>query len=257
MKKIALLLSGHLRNMGDIVDNFKNNIVDTLQSCDIYVHTWDNNHTYDKLMCNDKFFDNETVDVEGLFNRNKIYVKKLLIENQKEFEDKISLKEYLKINTKSKTFHGKDQSTYVKEMVRKLFLQFYGHYKVFKLIDTNVKYSHIIKTRPDSLYDKFDMDLLKYKLFFPRSHRMGGSSINNAFFGGEFIHASQVLSFFNNVIYNEKKMNEDIINKYHKSDVNFNKIFNYYVIKHLKFNPKFVSYNPKIYRDKNNIVTIK
>ena len=44
--KIAILISGHLRRFEEIIDNFKENLIDPLTTkydYDIYIHTWDTN----------------------------------------------------------------------------------------------------------------------------------------------------------------------------------------------------------------------
>ncbi len=89
MKKIAILISGHLRNLNEIIDNFYNNLIIPISKdflYDIYIHTWDDNFTKDKVLNNDKSFKNIKITEEyinNLFNKNNIVIKKILLENQK------------------------------------------------------------------------------------------------------------------------------------------------------------------------------
>ena len=184
MEKVAILLSGHLRNFNETIENFKDNFINRLPEYDVYVHTWDVNHTGDKLMNRDHFFNNETPDILHILKDNNINIGDIIIENQKYVKNDIKLNDYLVQNTIGRTFHNKKDSEYVKEMVKQLFFQYYGHFKTLNLINKTKQYTHIIKTRPDILYHSFDNNLLKYDLFFPNSHRMGGESINNLFLVG-------------------------------------------------------------------------
>ena len=68
---------------------------------------------------------------------------------------------------------------------------------------------------------------------------------------------TNVLNYFSNVIYKEKKIDKTILDKYDISDINFNKLFKFYVENYLKYKPHYCEYNPKIYRNKEKIITIK
>ena len=141
-----------------------------------------------------------------------------------------------------------------------MFFQYYGHYKVLKTIDNIDDYDFIIKTRPDLLYEKFDTTLFNHDIFFPESHGGGGTralgNINQLFFGGKAENMKQILNYFTNIIYFNNNMNYTIINRRCKTDINFNCLFRYYIFNNLEYQPFFTTYNPKIYRTKNLIVTI-
>lgn len=263
MEKIAILISGHLRNFNEIINNLYNKLIIPISSkfeYDIYIHTWDNNFTGDNIMNNDKYYldisINETF-IKNLFDNSNISYKKIIVENQKIIEKKLNLKKYLLNNTKNKTIHGKIDKNYVNDLTKKLFFQYYGHYKTINSVDKTINYKFIIKTRPDLLYKTFDMNLFNYDIFFPNSHRRGGSSINQLFFGGKYEFMIDILKFFEKCIFNERNINVNIINKYHKSDINFNNLFKYYITNHLNYTPFFTNYNPKIYRNKKHTLTIK
>ncbi|MDB4507513.1 hypothetical protein N9064_01325 [bacterium] len=256
MKKCAILISGHLRNLHEIIENFYDNLIVPIAeqfSYDIYIHTWDNNHTMDKIMNYDKHFVDIKITEEyinKLFNDNDIFIKKIIIENQEEIKNKLNLKDYLNNNTEKRTIHNKFKSDYVKDIVNKLFFQFYGHYMLLNCVDLNCNYDFIIKTRPDMFYEKFDINLFNYDIFFPNSHKINNSNINQLFFGGKTEYMINILKFFENIIFYDKNINFNIVNKYHKTDINFNCLFRYYILNYLNYRPFFTKYNPKIYRNK-------
>ena len=232
--KVAILISGHLRNLHEIIDNLYCNLLDPIKSeknyyLNIYIHTWDNNFTCDKTFNHDNNYEN--------------------------IKNKINLIDYLKNNTKEKSIHNNFDNDYVQDLTKKLFFQFYGHYKVLEMCDIDCDF--IIKTRPDMIYEKFDIKLFEQNLFFPNSHQKKGCNINQLFFGGKTEYMISILKYFENCIYN--KINFELINKYHATDINFNQIFRYYIINVLNYKQIlfFTDYNPKIYRNKNKIVKVK
>lgn len=207
MKKIAILISGHLRNFNEIIDNFYNNLIIPISSSflyDIYIHTWDDNYTKDKIMNNDQNFIELKITKEyinNLFNDNDIVIKKIIIENQEQIKNKLNLRDYLNNNTKERSIHGKFDNSYVKDLTNKLFFQYYGHYKVLNCLDFNCKYDFIIKTRPDMFYERFDINLLNHNLFFPNSHQQEGSNINQLFFRGKTEYIINILKYFETIIF--------------------------------------------------------
>ena len=261
--KIAILISGHLRNFDEIINNFYNNLIIPISSnflYDIYIHTWNNNYTKDKIMNKDENFKEIQINKEylnKLFNDNNIIIKKIIIENQEEIKDKLDLYNYLINNTKERSIHGNFNNSYVKNLTNKLFFQYYGHYKVLNSLDLDCKYDFIIKTRPDLFYEKFNIKLLEHNIFFPNSHQKGGSNINQLFFGGKTEYIIDILKYFERIIFYNKNMNFKVINKYNKFDINFNCLFRYYIFNYLDYKPFLTNYNPKIYRNKEKIITIK
>lgn len=259
MKKIAILFSGHLRNIYEIIHNLKNNLLDIISleyDYDIYIHTWDNNITNDKILNNDKNYNKKIIDIKLLFKKNNINIKKILIENQEEIYDKLKINDYLVNNCINKSIHDNFDFEYVKDLTNKLFWQFYGHNKVFELVDNVDEYYSIIKTRPDLYYDKFDLSLLDKEIFFPCTHQYDNSNINQIFFGGKPKEMKLILKYFSEIIYKNNNINFEIINKYHDTNINFNQIFRYYIIDYLRLIPFFCNYNPKIYRRKNKFFSI-
>jgi hypothetical protein len=237
MTKTAILIGGHLRNMSEIIDNLSN-------------------HTISKYMNRSTYFKSDICDIEKLFAEKGLKIKYINIENQEKLKENISFSEYLTNNLIGRTLHGKNDTTYVRDIISNLFFQYYCHYKTFELIGDPCEYTNIIKTRPDMFYEDFDAKLLNSDIFFPNSHRMGGNSINSAFFGGKTEYMCEVLKYFPTILYNNGKLNKDIINKYHRTDINFNNLFKYYVIDYLMLKPLFCKFNPKVYRDKHNIINI-
>ena len=58
------------------------------------------------------------------------------------------------------------------------------------------------------------------------------------------------------MLYKNKLLNNEYIEKYNKTDINFNKIFRYYILEYLSIKLTFCNYNPRIYRDKDNIIRV-
>ena len=65
LKRIAILFSGHLRNINQHILNLKNNFLNILSdngySYDIFIHTWDNNVSNDVFMNNDAFYEQKCI----------------------------------------------------------------------------------------------------------------------------------------------------------------------------------------------------
>ena len=257
MTKIAILLSGHIRNLHEHITNFKENLLNILKQnnydYDIYIHTWDDNLTKDIIYVKDKFFKKDIVDVPLLFNQHNIPLKKLMIENQEKKTKDMQLNLYLDKTCKKSYLHGKYNETELRDLTKKLFWQFYGHYKVLEMIDNPNIYSHIIKTRPDIYYDVFDISLLQQNIFFPDSHRYNGICINQIFFGGKKEYMIKILQYFSTLIYQNQEINDSIASTYKKSGISFNTLFKHYISNYLKLEVFYTKYNPKIYRTKNNM----
>lgn len=271
MGKIAILISGHIRNFDEIIKNFKENIIDVLISnnynYDIYIHTWDNNLTNDTVLNNDKYYNNKIIDIkylENIFKTNNIKFNKnnCLIENQEAISIKNNINNYIVNNINNRTIHNKTCKMYVNGLFNKLFWQYYGHYKSLKLIKNIKLYDYIIKTRPDLYYDKFEIGLLNKDIFFPNTHSYNNTNINQLFFGGKIIIMEKILNYFNEVIYNintdnyKYNINYNIINLYDKKDINLNNIFRYYILNYLNIKPFYCDYNPKLYRSNKLIINI-
>lgn len=266
MNKIAILISGHIRNFEEIIKNFKENLINILleneYDYDIYIHTWDNNLTKDTVLNNDKHYNNnKVIDIkylEHIFKTNNIKFNKnnCLIENQKNINIENNIDIYIENNITNKTIHNNNDKLYIKGLFNKLFWQYYGHHKTFKLIENIESYNYIIKTRPDLYYDKFDISLLEKNIFFPNSHIHNQTNINQLFFGGKTNIMIKILNYFNNVVYYNNNINNEIIKLYDEKDVNFNKIFRYYIINYLNIKPFYCDYNPKLYRNNKLIINI-
>lgn len=64
----------------------------------------------------------------------------------------------------------------------------------------------------------------------------------------------KILQYFSTLIYNQnKEINDSIASTYKKSGITFNILFKHYISNYLKFEVFYTKYNPKIYRNKNNI----
>lgn len=259
MSKIAILFSGHLRNVNEIIYNLKNNFLDIINqdyNYDIYIHSWDNNISNDKYLNNDKFFNNKITNIKKVFEKNNIIIKNILIENQEKIAKDVNIQKYINETYKSKFFYGNDDKK--KNLIEKLFWQFYGHKAVLNLINKKelINYKIIIKTRPDMFYDKFDLSILKNDIFFPNSHLYNGKCINQLFFGGKTEYMIKILNYFGKIIYYKKKCNIKFIKNLNLKNLSFNSIFKNYIFDYLKYKPEFISYDPRLYRNKDLIVKI-
>ena len=260
MTKIAILLSGHIRNLQEHITNFKENLLNILKQnnydYDIYIHTWDDNLTKDIIYVKDNFFKKDIVDVPLLFKQHNIPLKKIMIENQEKKTKDMQLNLYLDKTCKKSYLQGKYNEKDLRDLTKKLFWQFYVHYKVLEMIDNPNTYSHIIKTRPDVYYAVFDITLLQQNIFFPDSHRYNGICINQIFFGGKKEYMIKILQYFSTLIYQNQEINDSIASTYKKSGISFNTLFKHYITNYLKLEVFYTKYNPKIYRTKNNMFEI-
>jgi len=100
------------------------------------------------------------------------------------------------------------------------------------------------------------MQCLDMPVCFPLSHQKNNTSINSAFFGGQREYMKEILNYFNTIIYKNSTADMSLIRQYHKTDINLNNIFRYYIMKYLKFKPTFCSYDPKLYRTAKVIIKI-
>jgi len=259
--KIAICFSGHLRNIDEHIKNLKTNLLDIISEkheYDIYIHTWDDNKTCNQVAKNnDHFFEKNIYtlnDILTLFKLNNINIKDILIENQGDISKLLNTETWLDNLENGNSIHGKFDTKYVRGILTMLFWQYYGHMAVFNIIKNIDEYDYIIKTRPDMLYDPFDIQCLDNPLFFPLSHQFNNTNINSLFFGGQIEYMKHVLKYFNTIVCKNGIPDMNLIRQYNKNDINFNQIFRYYIIKHLQFKPTFCKYDPKIYRSSNKII---
>jgi hypothetical protein len=179
MSSIAILFSGHLRNILNHIHNLQINLLNILSDnsihYDIYIHTWDSNITNDTIDwgAKDQYYNNNINNIIKIL-KTKIKIKKILIENQnkKNIENQINSIMKFDINKRDR-----DRN---REMLQKSYFQYYGFYKSLKLIDNLNDYNYIIKTRPDTYYlEKFNINLLNKDLVFPNSQLQNNTNIKN------------------------------------------------------------------------------
>jgi hypothetical protein len=261
--KIAICFSGHLRNIPEHIKNLKTNLLDVISEkhqYDIYMHTWDDNKTCNQMILNnDHYFPNKTytiTDIITLFKTNNIDIKDIIVENQNDISKLLNTENWLDNAQESSSIHDKLDTKYVRGVLTMLFWQYYGHHAVFNIIKNIDEYDYIIKTRPDMLYEPFNMQCLDMPVCFPLSHQKNNTSINSAFFGGQREYMKEILNYFNTIIYKNSTADMSLIRQYHKTDINLNNIFRYYIMKYLKFKPTFCSYDPKLYRTAKVIIKI-
>jgi len=141
--KIAILISGHLRNYETCYYNLKLNLLDLLQEyeIDIFFHTWDTvNYTI-----KDKINKEEVKKIIELFNPKKC-----------EFEDDLTFRNKIILNDKFnnlnllKYCYNNNEIEFIKSQVN----SFYGRYKTNLLkqeyeSENNITYDFVISTRFD------------------------------------------------------------------------------------------------------------
>lgn len=141
--RIAILISGHLRNYETCYYNLKKNLLDLLQKddIDIFFHTWDTiNYDLD-----DKINNEEKENILKLFNP-----KKYLFEDDLKFRDKIIFNnKFYNLNLLKYCYNGDSI-----ELIKSQINQYYGRYKTNLLKEeyecqTNITYDYVISTRFD------------------------------------------------------------------------------------------------------------
>ena len=68
-----------------------------------------------------------------------------MIENQEKKTKEVQLNLYLDKTCKKSYLQGKYNEKDLRDLTKKLFWQFYGHYKVLEMIDNPNIYTHIIR----------------------------------------------------------------------------------------------------------------
>ena len=245
--RVAIIFSGHLRNILEHTKNLKDNFLSILEindiEYDIYIHTWDNNHTSDTNLNHDKFF--KISNINYILKKLKKRLPKIKLV-KKEKQEKV---DHLWI-TRGKFIHGKVDTEYIHDIYNKLYFQFMGIKRVLNICkESGIKYDYVVRTRPDCYYkQKFDVKLLNNDFVVPFSHQKRGISINQIFFMGKYDTMDEVCDYITRV--------EVMDQKYILSDINLNNIFRKYILDYLKIKPLFCDFNPSLYRDKDNIQDI-
>ena len=254
MKTVAILFSGNMRNVLDILDNLQVNLIDPIVSnnlnYDIFIHTWDTNVIGDTVHSRDKFV--KTNDIPNIIKtlRKKFNVKNVIIENQKSVYESHGGDSLISKIVNDREVRKKGRS-YTLGLVKKHYFQYYGQYKSLELIKGN--YDYIIKTRPDVwYYDKFNINLLT-ELSFPKSHQFDGRNINQIFYVGKYADVKEILLFWKMV---SDSLNLLLKDYFDKEDINLNLIFRHYIENILDLTPNFVDYNIGLYRTDNIIEKI-
>ena len=151
-KKIALVLSGHLRTYMDTFLNLKKNLLD-LYDCDIYISTWNNtDHLTD-------FYHSEE-SMKKLLSVYSPWTKVIVINESRGFFEynkkniEIHPTKYGTWNTENSQYKTYQGGNVPEEAVNRLTSQWYAVSEGFKSIKNYEKYDFLIRSR-------FDIDLLK------------------------------------------------------------------------------------------------
>lgn len=163
--KVALCLSGHIRNLEQNYYSIKKNLLDYYDT-DIFIHTWD---TYGwriegNLITSGGFkgFDHYSDKIDAQNIIDLINPKKIVIEQYENYESEFLKKaEKYKNNLK---FPDKDRPVNVVSMWYKI--NKCNELKTQQELENNFKYDIVIRSRPDLVYFKPIIDenvLLLYK----------------------------------------------------------------------------------------------
>lgn len=149
-KKIAVVLTGHLRTYKNVFFNLRKNLLD-LYDCDIYISTWND---VDHLQ--NKFYDNNLTQHLNFFYSS--WIKKIVINDSKDFFKKNN-SFLLSYPCEFGSWRGDEYKLYrdgllTHDAINKLTSQWYAVSEGFKLIKTPNDYDYLIKTR-------FDVDFLR------------------------------------------------------------------------------------------------
>jgi len=204
--KIALLLTGQIRNAGECFSSIKQHIINPYD-VDVYINTWfpENKISHD----NDSISNDSSLD-----DIIQMYLPK-----------NISIEDYesdfcKKINELADTI----RRDYPETNHKNIFFQFYKFYKGFNLIPNYQDYDMILRGRFDLKFNIFpDLNLLDpSKLYIPKGwdHRDG---YNDLFAFGNPALIEQYCNLFNNILtYLEEgcPLHPETILKYHLTKLN-------------------------------------
>ena len=239
--KLAICISGHLRDSEKFINNLKNNLLGPLEdediSFDIFLYTFSN-----KISLVDNCLEKGINDIDISIETNKsieIYksnlkIKKLKIGRQ-ELEKIDKYIDYDYIGIKYKKIIDED---YWKNEIRHRMLNLYKHINnSLKLIDNLDEYSHILWRRPDFYYyTKFEVNLLKdHDLVFPNYHRFGGTQTQVSIIFGKKHLMKNIMNFYNIVKDDEVKLVEKYNELYNTRNFFPNILFCYYITIFLKY----------------------
>ena len=184
--KIAVCISGHLRNSDLYIDNFKKNILNVFENnninYDVFIFTYSNIVSTKIFSKKNKIPINRDISNETNNSLNnilkKIKVKKYKIETQKdESINKYKDYDYIFIrHKKTNVVNGK----FKEEIRHRNLCQFKHRDNIIDMIDNIQQYYFILWIRPDIFYfEKININLmLKHDLVFPNNHRFGATQVH-------------------------------------------------------------------------------
>lgn len=221
--KIAICISGHLRNCHLYIDNFKEKILDVLSEnnieYDIYLLTYSNIITTKKFSKEKSLPVNNDISVETDASLKillkKIKIKKYLVKEQvDETVPKFIDFDYICIKKKNGITRIVDDFPIKDEVRHRGLCQFKHRNECFNLIDNIDDYNYIIWRRPDIYYfDKFDIKLMTDNdLTFPNNHRFGGTQVHFTTVIGKPEIMKEVMLLYDHV----KNDNYELVNKFNE-----------------------------------------
>jgi hypothetical protein len=152
--KIAICLSGHMRNYMSLLDNF-NELKDFLKSIgdlDIFISTWDkkNGISWSSVHGLTSVNNSEKIDAEQLSEIYKIDKENISINNEDFFSSNYSPIKYNLFSNNTYNWHSLGMNNNIVHSTKQMFTFWNCNLiKLKKEFDNNKKYDIVIKTRPD------------------------------------------------------------------------------------------------------------
>lgn len=231
--KIALCLSGHIRNLEENYLSLKNNLLN-FYDVDVFIHTWD---TYgwrvdgiDITTQEDGFkgFDYYSGNINQIKINEILKPKKMVIDNYKDFESIFVEKSKSYTNLRCP---DKDRPSNMASMWYKIMKcnELKKHYEE----ENNFKYDIVIRTRPDLVYfapiiDENILLLYKKAVIVPIVESHGFASDLMA------VGSSKIIDIASNVYEHLDEINKSncLMNPHNILEFYYNKFFSNRIYKH-------------------------
>ena len=209
MKKVALLLPGHLRSYKDCIQSLSDNILKKYDT-DVFINTWDKEHNTSSFKrSQSQLIKEDIVDTYKFYGAKNVFFN---IENYSDNE--LELNE----NLRDKLMNPKWYSTkyYVPASSKQFICQSYKIYtcnKMKKEIENkyNFKYDLVIRSRPDIIvndlinYNNNNLTLLKsnnYDMLHYEDHFYFGSSESMDRYVNMYEDLEEIFDLYNELILN-------------------------------------------------------
>lgn len=160
MKKIALCISGHMRNYIDLLPKFNEffNYLSTIGSVDIFIATWDQRNTTSSWSAAHGDVDiqksKELINAHDIAANFNTYVSNIAIYNYSFFNSIYSPLRYNLLTDKQYNWDPRGIHNDIVHSCKMLFLIYQANIlKCQQEFVNNQRYDMVIRTRPDMLYN--------------------------------------------------------------------------------------------------------